>query len=344
MEKKQELLMVLNIISNFTDGLLFFDEKDRLVLINKKAEKLLDINKKLIGKKAIELTDIPYLETIIGIFLSKQNLQKEQAKINEKTIEVSFINNKGTLIILHDITKEKMVEQMKNEFVSIVAHQLRTPISSIKWTLKMFLEGSFGQVKQDQKKYLEKIYTINERMVELINDLLNIARIEEGRYVYKPVPTNLINLIETIIKQFKEKAEVNQINLVFEKPNFSTKIVIDPEKIKLVLQNFIDNAIKYNHKGGEVFVSLKSDKENITVSVRDTGLGIPKEQQKRIFTKFFRAANVMKTDTEGSGLGLYINKELIEAHKGKIWFESKEGKGSTFSFSLPLQKNNNKIK
>ncbi len=342
----QEILAVSKIISIFTDGILFFDQSNKLVLMNKEAEKILNISKKdVIRKKIIELIGTPYLENIVGALLSgRKKRWEEEMEINEKIINVSFVKNNGTLIVLHDITKEKMVEQMKNEFVSIVAHQLRTPISSIKWTLKMFLEESFGRTTKEQKKYLKKIYTVNEKMVELINDLLNIAKIEEGRYVYKPVSTNLGRLIDSTIEQFKEKAEAKNIKISFNNLEKNAKVVVDPEKIKLVLQNLIDNAIKYNHEEGKVMIALKKEEDNLLVSVKDTGMGIPTNQQKRIFTKFFRAANVMKTDAEGSGLGLYINKELIEAHGGKIWFESVEKKGSSFYFSLPLQKNKNKIK
>ncbi len=322
-----------NIITNFIDGILFLDEKEELVLVNKKAEKFLNTSKKnILGKNLEELKKTGPLKEMLT------NFSKKEVTINGKTIEASFINKKGLLIILRDITKEKMVKQMRNEFVSIVAHQLRTPISSIKWTLKMFLEESFGKINKEQEKYLEKVYTVNEKMVELINDLLNISRIEEGRYVYKPTATNLASLIEENIKQFKEKAKEKEINISFKKEGSCLEAVVDPEKIKLVLQNLIDNAIKYNDKGGSILIKLTSDKKNLTVSVKDTGLGIPKEQQKKIFSKFFRAKNVMKSDSEGSGLGLYINKEIIKAHKGKIWFQSVENKGTTFFFSLPLAK------
>ncbi len=322
-----------NIITNFIDGLLFLNEKKELVLVNKKAESLLNVPKKnILGKSLKELKKVEPLKKILNDF------SKKEIPINGKTIEISFKNKKGLLVVLRDVTKEKMAKQMRNEFVSIVAHQLRTPISSIKWTLKMFLEESFGKINKEQEKYLEKVYSVNEKMVELINDLLNISRIEEGRYVYKPVSTDLTDLIEESLKQFKDKAENKKVNISFEKEGSFFKSVIDPEKIKLVLQNLIDNAIKYNEKKGKVTIFLTSEKGRLKVAVKDTGLGIPEKEQKKIFTKFFRAKNVMKSDAEGSGLGLYINKEIIEAHKGKIWFESKEGEGSTFYFSLPLAK------
>jgi signal transduction histidine kinase len=339
---KNKLKISDNIVSSFIDGLIFFDKEKEIVLINKKAEKILNINKKqIINKKAEKLINILGLEIITkNILNNSKNFVKKELKINEKTIETYFIyiKNEGTLIVLHDITKEKIIEQMKNEFVSIVAHQLRNPISSIKWTLKMFIEKSFGPINQEQEKYLEKIYNINEKMVELIKDLLNIARIEEGRYVYQPVLTDISELIEMTINQAKEKAELKKVNLYFKKPTLPIKSVVDPEKIKLVLQNLIDNAIKYNKEKGEVFISIKKDKKDLIVSIKDTGIGIPKKQQGKIFSKFFRAANAFKQDNEGSGLGLYINQELVSAHKGKIWFKSTEGKGTVFCFSLPLQK------
>ena len=255
-------------------------------------------------------------------------------------------HRKGYLLVLRDVTRERLVEKMKNEFVALAAHQLRTPLSAIKWTLKMFLEGEMGKITKEQAEILEKGYRSNEHMIRLINELLEITRIEEGRYIEHPVETHLEPLVESVVNSFKEEAEQKGVSLVYKKPTEPLpKVRIDTEKIRQVIINLIDNAIRYNKKGGKVTITLKyvtkkiddlTGEKWIECEVKDTGIGIPKDQQRRIFERFFRGSNAIRKETEGSGLGLYISKNIIEAHEGRLWFESEEGKGSTFIFSLPV--------
>ena len=245
----------------------------------------------------------------------------------------------GTLVLLHDVTREKLVEKMKTEFVSLAAHQLRTPLSAIKWTLRMLIDEEMGKITREQRDFLEKTYKSNERMINLINDLLNVARIEEGRYVYNPIFADITEIIQSAIKSFQEEAKRRNIKLEFrEAKKKLPKILLDTEKIRLTVDNLIDNAIRYTSPGGEVIISLKQKGEQIECSVKDSGVGIPKDQRGRVFTKFFRGSNVMRMETEGTGLGLFTSKNIIEAHGGKIWFKSKEKKGSTFYFTLPIKK------
>ena len=228
---------------------------------------------------------------------------------------------------------------MKTEFVSIAAHQLRTPLSAIKWTLRMILDGDLGKVPKSQKEFLQKTYQSNERMIRLINDLLNVTRIEEGRFLYNVQNEDIIELTEKVIVPLKELAQHKSLKFDFKKPKQKIpKVKIDKEKISLAVQNLVDNAIHYTQKGSiEVSIKFSQEKKEILFSVRDTGIGIPKSQRKRVFSRFFRAANAIKTETEGTGLGLFIAKNIIEAHGGKIWFESEENKGTTFYFTLPVK-------
>ena len=175
-------------------------------------------------------------------------------------------------------------------------------------------------------------------MIGLINDLLNVARIEEGRYLYNVTLGSIENIVRSSVDLYQREAKKKKISLVFKKPKTKIpKITVDVEKIHLAAQNLIDNAVRYTFPGGKVTVSLKSDKKEIEFQVQDSGVGIPEDQKERVFSKFFRAANVMRMETDGSGLGLFIAKNIIEAHGGKIWFESKENKGATFYFTLPLR-------
>jgi len=231
-----------------------------------------------------------------------------------------------------------LIDKMKSEFVSLAAHQLRTPSSAVKWTTKMVLDAELGKINKEQREFLEDSYNANERMIALINNLLNVARIEEGRYIFKPVLTNIREIVEDVIDSYKKEAKREGVKVEFKKPKKKLpEVVIDVEKMQLVIDNLVKNAIRYTLSGGKVIISLKYLKKTIEFSVKDTGAGIPKQQQNRVFTKFFRGSNIMRMETEGTGLGLYITKNIIEAHRGRIWFESEQGKGSTFYFTIPVK-------
>jgi len=336
------------IITNFTDGLFLFDEKSNLVLVNPQAEVFFGIRARdLINKPISELSTVPALSSLVEFLKSevKGIFRKEFQASQDLVLEISTVpitggegGKLGTLVIFHDVSREKMVERMKTEFVSIAAHQLRTPLSAIKWTLKMLLDGDFGKITKEQEDFIGKTYLSNERMINLINDLLNVTRIEEGRYLYKPAKTDIEAVVQSVVDSYKEESKKRRVEVEFKKPGKKLPLVlVDVEKIRLAIQNLFDNAIRYTPAGGKVTVSLKHAKKEVELSIEDTGIGIPEDQKARVFTKFFRAANVMRIDTEGSGLGLFITKNIIEAHGGRIWFESKENKGSTFHFSLPVK-------
>lgn len=337
------------IITNFSDGLLVFDQENNLSLANPQVEASLgEKAEDLSGRHISELKEVKSFSSLIALLEagnSKGIFRKELQLRENMILEVSSVpimsggEKAGTLVVLHDVTREKMVERMKTEFVSLSAHQLRTPLSAIKWTLRMLLDGDLGIITKDQREFIEKTYKSNERMINLVNALLNITRIEEGRYLYKPVPTDITPITESVINQYKEEAERKKIQIELNKPKKKTpKVLVDIEKITLVIQNLFENSLIYTQPGGKVTASLKIDNGEIEFSVKDTGVGIPKEQQERIFTKFFRGANVVRMDTEGTGLGLFTSKNIIEAHGGKIWFESEAGKGTTFFFTLPVAK------
>lgn len=338
----------LAIFENFPEGILFFDEDNNLSSINPKVKDFLRLDiKKIIGESIQNLKKIPVLNPLIEILGTemKEVYDKELELKDDLILEISAIpiirdNRKiGMLVILRDITREKTVERLKTEFVSISAHQLRTPLSAVKWTLKMMLEGDLGKITEEQRKFLEKTYKSNERMIRLINDLLNVTRIEEGRFLYNIKSQDIIKIAQEVINSCSALAKRKKIDLKFQKPEDKIpEAKIDTEKVNIVFQNLIDNAIHYTKSGGKVNVSVKylEDQNNILVSVKDTGIGIPKNQQKRIFKRFFRGVEAVKMETAGTGLGLFIAKNIVEAHGGKIWFESVENKGTTFYFTIPV--------
>jgi len=239
--------------------------------------------------------------------------------------------------ITQGFDKLAQANKMKTEFVSIASHQLRTPLSAIRWTINLLNDG--GAVNQaDLASYLEIIKESNERMIRLVNDLLDVSRVEMGRMVLSPKQTNIYVLIEKIVKASAPFAQANNVTLKMEASETLPNVLTDPEKISITIQNLIDNAIKYTKEKGEVKVSLEADNKFVKIAIEDKGVGIPALQQKHIFKKFFRSDNIMKNQTVGTGLGLFIARSIVEGSKGKIWFESKEGEGTTFFFTLPIYK------
>jgi signal transduction histidine kinase len=231
----------------------------------------------------------------------------------------------------------KRQNAIKSDLISISAHQLRTSLSAMKWILKMFLDGDFGDLNAEQINFVKKAFESDDRMIRLVNEMLSINHAEDTLEAMHTEPTDLVKLLDEVVFDFTGESYKKGIELIFLKPDHSLKTaIIDPEKIRVVFQNMIENAIKYSNKGGRVFVGIGEKDGGIEVSVRDTGIGISIEEQPKIFSKFFRAENAKKQDTVGSGLGLYTTKSIMEHHRGRIWFESAQGSGTTFFARIPL--------
>ncbi len=341
-EKEKE--KTLAVIKNFVDGLILFDLNKKVSLVNPETEKMFGVKlKEVVGKSVKELKSFSSVKPFIDLVGEelKEIFREEIALENGTFLEVTTIPIKdvGVLVNIHDITREKGIEKIKSEFVSVAAHQLRTPLSGIKWTLQTILEEEdSAEIPEEIIGFIRKAYEANDRMVNLVNDLLNVTRIEEGRYIYEPKEVDLMEIINPIIEVYKEHINKKEIEFDVQKPiEELPKVKVDKEKITMVVQNFLDNAMKYTKEGKIVFKVEHIDGK-IKVLITDTGVGIPDDQQKRMFNKFFRAANVQRMDTEGSGLGLFIAKNIVEAHGGKVGFTSRVGEGSMFYFTLPANK------
>ncbi len=250
----------------------------------------------------------------------------------------------GMLLVRRDLELTQANEQLRNldeiksGFISVVAHQLRTPLSGIKWTLNLLQNGDLGSLTEEQKNFLMKAYESNDRMISLVNDLLGADRIDSGKARYTLLPLPLVSVIESVLFEMTPQATARGLTISFEKSRTPfPEVLADAERIRAVLQNLIENAVKYSRSGGAILVALSQPSpEYAQVAIQDNGIGIPKEDQRNIFSRFFRAENAVKIETEGSGLGLYIAKSIVERHGGRIWFESPKGKGVTFAFTLPL--------
>ena len=229
--------------------------------------------------------------------------------------------------------------RLKSEFISIISHQLRSPLSSLKWALEILISGRFGKIEGKPADYLQILADNAKRMGELISSLLIVSRIEQGRFPLHKAGFSLINLAEEAIAEFKPVAIASNIEIVLETAKSNLPQAFgDSSQLKLVVENFIDNAVRYTKGAGKVAVAIAFQNDKLLFSVKDGGVGIPKEDQKHIFQKFFRSGNVLKYQTQGSGLGLYIAKSIIEKSGGKIGFKSEQDKGSTFWFTIPINK------
>lgn len=230
----------------------------------------------------------------------------------------------------------KELDRVKDEFLSLASHQLRTPLTTIKGYLSMLLEGDAGKMSSTQTEFISYAYDGSERMVRLIADLLNVSRLSAGRFVIDAKPTDAVAMVQDEVRQLQSHADGKGLSLTFVAPAKKLPLVsLDENKTRQVIMNFIDNAIYYTATGG-VTVLLGVKKGQLRLEVRDTGIGVPEEAKSHLFTKFFRADNAQGVRPDGTGLGLYLAKRVIEDQGGTIVFSSTVGKGSTFGFELPL--------
>lgn len=245
--------------------------------------------------------------------------------------EVTFF-----VAIERDVTIERQIDKAKTEFVSLASHQLRTPLSAINWYAEMLLAGDAGKLNKEQGQYIQEIYAGNQRMVDLVNALLNVSRIDLGTFAIEPELTDFCAIAESVLAELKPQIQEKRMKVSSECDPKLPKIMADPKLIRIVIQNLLTNALKYSPAGKQVKISLLKKDKNINIIVKDAGYGIPENAKAKIFEKLYRADNVREKDVEGTGLGLYIVKAIVEGSKGKIWFDSVENKGSTFYVTLPL--------
>lgn len=339
---------ILAILENIEDGLIVFDKKGKVSLVNSAAENFFEVKREDILGRGIndflKFQKLKYIFYLLGEEI-KEVYRKEMDLGDNLILEVTVTlinsqgNNLGKVVILHDVTREKTADKMKTEFVSVAAHQLRTPLSAIKWIFEKLSEDRSLKLNEKQQKLIREGIDSADRVISIVNDLLDIVRIEEGREVYKLASSDFEKVLNSVIETYQEVMKKRNIKFEYYAPSRKLpKIKMDPQKISLVVQNLLDNAIRYTPPGGIVRVEVEADREKLKFSISDTGIGIPEKEKIHVFKKFFRSSNAIKFQTEGNGIGLYIAKNIIKAHGGEIWFESEENKGTTFYFTLPIKK------
>jgi len=231
------------------------------------------------------------------------------------------------------------LDEAKDEFISMASHQLRTPLTSIKGYISMLMDGDVGVVSTEQKHLLQEAFTSSERMVRLIGDFLNVSRLQTGKFMIDKHPVDLAKIVDHELESLENNASTRGLKFSYKKPKNIPELILDESKMQQVIMNFCDNAIYYSKDNSKIKVGLVAKKGYVEFTVKDTGIGVPVGEQEQLFNKFFRATNARKQRPDGTGVGLFLAKKVIDAHDGKIIFESKEGKGSTFGFRIPVKKN-----
>jgi PAS domain S-box-containing protein len=347
------------LFASIGDGAIATDEFGKITQVNPVAQQILGRTAtELIGKwfpkqiialtpegGPVNLIDRPITRAFLtGMPVSeKMHYRRKNGLSVPVAISVSpiLLDGKpiGAIQVFRDITLEQEVDRMKSEFISLASHQLRTPLSAIKTYSHMLVDGYMGEVTPSQKKSLRTIISATNRMNELISTLLNITRIESGTIAVTPKLLQMDKIAEEVLKEVSLMAADKSIDLSLQQSGQSSmSIKTDSLILKEIITNLVSNAIKYTPDNGSVTILVRARAHDIQVSVIDTGWGIPKYAQDQIFSKFFRAHNIVKRETTGTGLGLYLVTGLIDLLGGKIWFTSEERNGTTFCFSLPRTK------
>ncbi|MDQ3158545.1 MAG: ATP-binding protein [bacterium] len=359
-------------LASIGDGLVVTDMEQKVLMTNKAAEGMMGFSENEItgkvwseiaglvtdeGKKP-EAKDIP-INKVLG---------KEDSSITSSSDPFNFTRKNGApfpvaitatklkvddkpigaVIVFRDITKDRSIDRAKTEFVSLASHQLRTPLSAINWYTEMLKDGDLGKLNKEQLKLLDEIYLGNQRMVDLVNSLLNVSRLELGNFTVVPELTDISELSKSVIRELTPKINDKQ-HKVTQKYAKLPKLNLDPKLTRIIIQNLASNAVKYSPPKSNVEVSINklkkgqpadgriASKDSIFIRVTDNGYGIPQKEQKMIFQKMFRAENIRQKNAEGTGLGVYIIKQIVEQCGGEVWFHSKENEGTTFFVMMPLE-------
>lgn len=233
-------------------------------------------------------------------------------------------------------TGDAIWDSEKEDFISTATHQLRSPLVGMKWTLDMLIQEEAGKLSVDQKSWLKAAYTSNERVIAMVDSMLNAMRVEAGEVKFLKSEIDMAELLQDLTQELISAANEKKIKVTMDFEENIQPIQGDAEKLRVALQNLVHNAIKYTPEGGKVNIKLTNEEGNIKIVVKDNGIGIPDAERKDMFRRFFRASNAMLSETDGTGLGLYITKNVIERHNGQIWFETKQGEGTTFYIVMPF--------
>jgi len=350
----EQIAYTAAIVGSSEDAIIGQDRNGLITTWNQGAEKLLQYSaEEIIGKHfSILIPDEKKEEAdrILGELLKGESLEhydsfrkKKDATFVDVSVTVSPILNEekqivGASSVLRDITREKEIDKAKTEFVSLASHQLRTPLSAINWYAELLRDGEAGKMSKQQKEFVDEIFIGNQRMVRLVNELLNVSRVDFGNFSIDPVEIDILEISRSVVKELVPVISKKKLNVSEIYEEKTLMYLADPNILRIVIQNLVSNAVKYTPEKGKVIVKIEKQTvaKRLLIEVSDTGFGIPENQQERIFSKLFRADNVQEMDTVGTGLGLYVLKSIVEESGGSVTFDSTEGEGTTFTVLLPL--------
>lgn len=348
-----------NIVESIEDTLVVYDTDLTVSLFNPAAEKLFGAKKSaIVGRKfSPEDAKDASLERFIQVLfptLSPTMIPRSSAGAYPQVVDLAFqdpylelrvitspiLDRRGETVgfvkVVRDRTHEVSLLKSKSEFIAIASHQLRTPITNIEWVLQSSLSSE--GLDENTKQSLQNALISANQLKRTVEDLLHISKIEDGRFGYEFTETDIVAFLESVLEEAYPEARRIGISLYFERPKEPLPpTLIDSKKLGMAVANLIDNAIRYNTQNGKVVVEARKQEQDpyVEISIRDTGIGISHEDIQKIFTKFFRAENATRVKANGSGLGLYIVKNIVQSHGGRVWAESEEGRGSTFYFTIP---------
>lgn len=287
--------------------------------------------KKRYGRRDLRLLEVVSGELVVA--LKNALVMAEVSKLNE-SLQQKIIDATRELRISNQ--QLQRLDAAKDEFISMASHQLRTPLTSIKGYLDMMLEGDLGPINATQRTVLKEAFGSSERMVQLIGDFLSVSRLQTGKFVVNRQPTDVAKLVKDEISFLTTMSRQRQLKVSADIDTTLPQVFVDAEKLRQVIMNMIENALYYSKPRTTIHVRLASQDDSIIFTVKDTGIGVPADEQANLFSKFFRGSNARRKRPDGTGIGLFLARKVILAHEGTIIFESKEGKGSTFGFRLPM--------
>lgn len=355
------------ILGGITDGVIGLDLSRRVLTFNTAAEKMTGLHAAdVIGKpieqvfrvfdQLDELKPVEYCplrtDGFEGVVFSQQALRLMSS--NGKEVFVNMTNgqikestrvNLGCICTIHDVTQERQLEEMKLDFVSMAAHELRTPLTSIRGYLSVFMQENKDKFSTDQTMFLNRIEISTQQLMALIENLLNVSKIERGVFKVDIAPMDWVPFVRQTVEDTKNRAKERGLSLEFVEPlQKMPSVAADKLRIGEVINNLLSNAVAYTQSGGRIRVWVEVIGEEVVTYVQDTGEGIPAGAIPHLFTKFFRVSGKLEQGSKGTGLGLYISKKIVDMHKGKIVAESEVGRGSTFSVYLPIAKESDEKK
>ncbi|MFH0806628.1 MAG: PAS domain-containing sensor histidine kinase [Candidatus Brennerbacteria bacterium] len=350
------------VLSGFPDAAMLYDANFSILSFNGAAEKLFGVSREEVRGVHIDpgWVERPHYRLLAQILfpsLAPASVERSETGTWPQIVALTFEDPHRELIahtiriadssgnptafvkLVRDETRSKEVLSTRNEFVGIAAHQLRTPLTALKWSLESI--GGAAEKNEGTGTLVKDSLSLVDRCLKIVNDFLDAAKIEEGKFGFEYEETDLVNLLETLIGIITPIAKQYGVSVYFDHEGLATlPLSLDPSRLGTAFLNLLDNAVRYNVKGGKVTVGIKKGAESVRISVSDTGIGIPKGEERKLFQKLERGTNAIQVEPNGSGLGLYIAKNIVEGHGGTIEVASEAERGTTFVVTLPLRKKN----